>query len=415
MIGVFSITVLAAAWCAAQYPADNGFGGSPMPPASSQGSQYRPSVGGAPMQPSAAPRSSLWPGAATPAAPPQTPAANLPPANQLTLCEGTRELAHVGSDVILECDVLAPVNEFIEVNKDRIPLEQLDATREFLIKRQLKNLIQNKLIYLDAKRTIPSEGWPQIEKQLEKAFDETELDKMMKRVGVSSQHELDQRLQKLGTSVEHERRSFCERELARHWVAERIKRDNEITPDQMLAYYRQHLDEFTTPARVKWEELMVRSLKYPSDDAAYAALARMGNQVLAGAKFADVAKAASDGPTAPSGGAWDWTAKGALVCKEIDSALFDPRLPAGQLSSIIKEPNGFHIVRITVREEVKVTPFLDAQVQIREKRDKIVKQRFEKQLQEYMAKLEARTPVTTVFDGRKDPGQQLSDRPELRR
>ena len=105
----------------------------------------------------------------------------------------------------------------------------------------------------------------------------------------------------------------------------------------MVAYYRQHLDEFTTPDRVKWEELMVRLEKYPSSEAAYAALARMGNQVLAGANFADVAKAASDGPTAPNGGAWDWTTKGALVCKEIDSALFDPRLPVGQLSPIIKE------------------------------------------------------------------------------
>ena len=74
-----------------------------------------------------------------------------------------------------------------------------------------------------------------------------------------------------------------------------IKRDDEITPDQMVAYYRQHLDEFTTPDRVKWEELMVRLEKYPSSEAAYAALARMGNQVLAGANFADVAKAASDG------------------------------------------------------------------------------------------------------------------------
>ena len=39
---------------------------------------------------------------------------------------------------------------------------------------------------------------------------------------------------------------------------------------------------------------MVRLDKYPNGDAAYAALARMGNQVLAGANFADVAKAGSD-------------------------------------------------------------------------------------------------------------------------
>jgi len=414
LIGVFLITALAASGCVAQYPTDNGLGNSPMPPAS-PGNLYRPSVAGPPTQPPAGSRPSAWPDGGMPMAPSQTPAANVPPANQLNPCEGTRILAHVGSEVILEGDVAGPVNDFLEANKDRIPPEQLEPTREFLIKKQLKNLIQNKLIFLDAKHTIPSEGWPQVEKQLEKVFDESELDKMMKRVGVSSRRELDQKLQKLGTSVEHERRSFFERELARQWIHQQVKRDDEITPDQMVAYYRQHLDEFTTPARVKWEELMVRSVKYPSDDAAYTALARMGNQVLAGARFADVAKAASDGATAPNGGVWDWTAKGALVCKEIDSALFDARLPVGQLGPIIKEPNGFHIVRVVSREDTRVMPFLDAQVQIREKRDKIVKQRFDKQLREYLSKLEARTPVTTIFDGQKDSDQQLSDRPELRR
>jgi len=410
LAGFLLITAIAASWCAAQYPADNGLGNSPMPPAS-PGNLYRPSVGGPPLQPPAGSRPSAWPGGVPMT--PQSPAGNLPPANQLTPCEGTRILAHVGSEVILEGDVAGPVNDFIEANKDRIPPEQLEPTREFLIKKQLRNVIQNKLVFLDAKQKIPSEGWSQVEKQLEKAFDEGELDKMMKRVNATSRRELEQKLRKLGTSVERERRSFSERELARQWIHMQVKRDDEITPDQMVAYYRQHLNEFTTPARVKWEELMVRSEKYPSGDAAYTALARMGNQVLAGAKFADVAKAASDGATAPSGGAWDWTAKGALVCKEIDSALFDLRLPVGQLSPIIKEPNGFHIIRVIRREDKVVMPFVDAQVQIREKRVKIVKQRFEKQLQEYLAKLEAKTPISTIFDGQKDSGQQLSDRPEL--
>ena len=411
LIGVFLTVALAAPWCAAQYPADNGLGNSPLPPASS-GNFYRPSVGSPPTQPPAGSRPASWPGAA-PAAPSQTAPVNLPSVNQLNLCEGTRILAHVGSEVILEGDVAGPVNDFLSANKDRIPPDQLEPTRQFLIKKQLKNLIQGKLIYLDAKHTIPSEGWPQIEKQLEKAFDEDELNKMMKRIGATSRHELDEKLRKLGTSVEREKRSFSERELARQWLHQQIKPDDQIASDQMVAaYYRQHLDQFTTQARVKWVELKVRSVIYPSDDAACAALARMGNQILAGAKFADVAKAASDGATAPKGGAWDWTNKGALVCKEIDDTLFDPRLPIGQLSPIIKGPDGFHIVRVISRQDVTVKPFIDAQVQIREK---IVKERSDKQLREYLAKLEARTPVSTIFDGQNESAQQLSNPPEMRR
>ena len=97
-IGVLLMMVLAASWCAAQYPPDNGngYGNYPMPPAA-PGNVYQPSVGGPPMQPPVTSRSSVWPGAAPPTGPGQPTAGNLPPANQLTPCEGTRILAHVGS------------------------------------------------------------------------------------------------------------------------------------------------------------------------------------------------------------------------------------------------------------------------------------------------------------------------------
>jgi foldase protein PrsA len=120
----------------------------------------------------------------------------------------------------------------------------------------------------------------------------------------------------------------------------------------------------------------------------------MGNQVFAGAPFAEVAKVGSDGVEAADGGRRDWTTKGSLACEELDRALFG--LPVGTLSPIIEGPNGFHIIRVTQREEPVVTPFLDTQKDIREK---IVKERSEKQLREYLAKLEAHTPVWTVFDG----------------
>jgi len=408
LIGAFLAMALAAPWCAAQYPPDNnGLGSNPMPPAT-PGNNYQPVVPGPPSQPPVASRPSAWPGGASVA--PQGPPGVLPPAEELTLCEGARILAHVGSEVILESDVAGPVNDFINTNKDRIPPEQLDEVREDLIKKQLKNQIQGKLIFLDAKNTIPSEGWPQIEKKVEQVFEDTEVEKMLKRVGASSRRELDEKLRKLGTSLEHEKRSFFERELAKQWLFQQVKRDDEITYDQMVTYYRQHLGEFSTPSRVKWEELMVRSVKYPSDAAANDALARMGNQVIAGASFSEVAKAASDGPTATKGGAWDWTIKGSLRCQEIDRALFT--LPIGQLSPIIKDANGYHIVRATAREDAKVAPFLDAQVDIREK---IIKQRSDKQIRDYLAKLEARTPISTIFDAKEGPDWMLSTRPEMRR
>lgn len=409
----FLAASLATSWCAAQYQDGNGLGNSPMGPAS-PGSYSQPAVPGPPPQPSAPSRPTSWPGQEAPAETQQSPTGDLPPPTPgLTLCEGTRILARVGSEVILESDVSGPVNDLIEANKDRIPPDQLEATREFLIKKHLKNFVQNKLIFLDAKRTIPSEGWSNVEKQLNKAFEDSEpgrpseLDKLMKRIDANSRSELDAKLRRLGTSIERERRLFAERELAKQWIHQQIKRDDEITYDQMVTYYRQHLQEFTTPAKVQWQELMVSVTKYPSDAEAFDALARMGNQIIAGADFAELAKNGSNGPTSTKGGVWDWTIQGSLVCKEIDKALFS--LPVGQLSPIIKSSSGYHIVRVTNREDAKVAPFLDAQVDIRER---IVKQRNDKQLREYLTKIEAKTPVWTIYDVAGKPSEMLSSRPD---
>ena len=91
------------------------------------------------------------------------------------------------------------------------------------------------------------------------------------------------------------------------WLEQHVKPSEEITYDQMLRYYREHQAEFTKRARASWEELMVSFAKYPNEDAAYAAICRLGNEVLAGRPFADVARAGSDGVTANNGGRRNWT------------------------------------------------------------------------------------------------------------
>jgi parvulin-like peptidyl-prolyl isomerase len=137
----------------------------------------------------------------------------------------------------------------------------------------------------------------------------------------------------------------------------------------------------------------------------------MGNEVFAGRRFADVARAESDGVTANDGGRRNWTSRGSLVCKALDNALFG--LPVGMLSPVIKSANGFHIIRVTDREDAAVTTFLQAQAEIK---DKIVQQRTRKQTEEYIAELKAKTPVWTVFDERPDVPQMASPpRGEIRR
>jgi hypothetical protein len=379
----------------AQYSSDgNGLGNNPMAPAApiSPGYRERSPVPGPPAEPTAPSTPGTWPGQGQPASPP-TGSAQLPSPEKLNSCYAAM-LARVGLEPILESDVVPYVEEMMAEHKDSIPPEQWDITRTHLIKQKLRNCIEIKLIYLDAKHTVPAEHWPNLENQVDKQFEDAEVEKMMKKYKAATRHELDVKLRAKGTSIEKEKRLFREQTIAGGWLHEKVKRDDEVTYEQMVAYYRDHQAEFAKPARAMWEELMIRVSKWPNPQAAEAAIAWMGNQVAGGASFAEMAKAHSDGPTADDGGRRNWTTKGSLVCEDLDRALFS--LPLGRLSpTIIKGPDSLHIIRVIKREDATVKPFLEAQVDIR---SKIVKERWEKESHKFLAHLEALTPVGTIFD-----------------
>jgi parvulin-like peptidyl-prolyl isomerase len=405
LVAIVLLALAIAQPCAAQEWAPAGQGYAPMASPAPMSNEFtRTVVPGPPKQPSNASRPASWPGQAPAEATPWVPPAQrnagvplaqpVPAAGEIKPCDGTRIIARVGSEAIFESDAIGAVNEIIEANKNRIPADQVDKQREMLIQQRLKGLIETKLIFQDARRTIPEEGWKQVEKQIGTYFEENELDKMVKKSGVKTSQEFDQKLRGYGTSLDQEKRAFIERSLAQQWVHQQVKKDEEITYDQMVVFYREHLKEFTTPTRAQWEELMVRYSKYPTKVAAFEAIARMGNQVFGGAPLTEVAKTGSDGLTAANGGQWDWTSKGSLTNQQIDEALFN--LPVGQLSPIIADEKGYHIIRVTKREEELVQPFLEAQVEIKKK---IIEDRSRKQFREYMAELQRKTPVWTIYDG----------------
>jgi hypothetical protein len=403
---------------------DNQPSAMPAVPTTSPMSRYdimRQAVPGAPAQPMAVSRPAMWPGGAIPATQPavELASASTAPQAPMVLFEDTTIIARVGSEGIfakeilgttivwknvkksegdVACVIMDGIDDLLEQNKDKIPPSQFDMQRTLLIKQRLINRIESRIIYLDAKQSFPAEHFPEIEKQMDKFYESAAVPAMLKCCEVKSIMELDQKLHKRGLSLDHARKSFREWILVQQFMGKQMKIDEEVTHDQMYKYYQAHIADFEKPAQAKWEELMVQFSKFRGKDEAYSAIAQLGNRVLSGAAFAEVAKNGSQGPTAASGGEYPWTTKGGLKFKEIDEQLFG--LPVGQLSQIIETEKGYHIVRVTGRVETETTPFRTAQVDIKEK---INQERRNKQLQDYLARLENTIPIWTVYDGdRKD-------------
>jgi peptidyl-prolyl cis-trans isomerase SurA len=230
----------------------------------------------------------------------------------------------------------------------------------------------------------------------------------MKREKVVSLSDLETALRAKGSSLDRERKIFQEQFIAQQWAQQQIKPDDaEITHQDLIDWYQAHLKDFEQQPRVRWEELAITFARHPNDPEhreAYAALAALGNRVIAGASLAEVARSASDGATAHQGGKWDWTHRDSLDSKTINDALFS--LPPGQLSPILEAADGFHIVRVVERQELTRTSFLDAQKDVKEK---IQKDRFEKKYKEYVEELRKKFPIWTVFDASLAPPHNPDD------
>jgi hypothetical protein len=317
-------------------------------------------------------------------------------------------VARVGPEVVLESDLLTPkALEWLDGAAKGLTPEQVRALRLQICQQVIDQHVETLLVFVDACREIPEDKLPEIRENVNKAFDEQMLPNLMQEAKAANSIEYERMLRAKGQSLERMRKMFFERGLAQEWMRRNVKADDEIPHADMIAWYQNHLADYDYPARARYEILTVKMGLKRSRREAWDMLATMGNEVLAGRPLAEVAKARSEGPTAAVGGECDWTSQGSLSSKSLDEALFS--LPVGQLSTIIEDGETLHIVRVVERQEAGRTPFLEAQVAIR---DTLREERRTKSLDDYLAKLRERTPVWTVFDDGAD-ATPVADRPDL--
>ncbi|MFM7846650.1 MAG: peptidylprolyl isomerase [Planctomycetota bacterium] len=373
--------------------------------------------------------------------------------------EATREFAPaqtvaiIGRDHILAGDIDGMINLMLAPTTSKMSAEELDRARpqideqkKLMFRQQLQGEVQTKLGYLDFMRQVPPDKANDLQKRINESFEKDletvrqrlraieaqakqeaeeakanptvsfketnpnrkdevvdlarrdpilfRLSMLMNQAEIETLGDLDQMLRRYGSSLEKQQRAYGEHKLMQMSVMKNVRKDVEVTHEQMLSYYREHLEDYAIPARVKWEEIMVRFDRHPNEEAATTEISTLGNEVyLGGATLAAVAKRSSHGPTAAQGGQYEWTDRGSLASKVIEDALFD--LPLNQLSQIIRDERGLHIVRVLERTEATYVPFLEAQVEIKEK---IRGEYRQTDVQNYLNKLKKTTNVWTIFD-----------------
>jgi hypothetical protein len=323
-------------------------------------------------------------------------------------------LAHVGTEVIQAADILPTVHQTLDGHLSKLGAEfqqlpadvkqdRLKQWQRELVQYTLADMIKIKLLLLEVKSAAPAEAIKKNVERIRKDFNENEIKRLMTSYKATSVVDLENKLRAQGGSIESQRTLYIERIMAFGWLRQQIKDQKEPTHEEMVTYYRDHATDWERPARARWEQLTARFDKFPNKADAWRAIAAWGNDVQRGVPLAQVAKAHSQGYSAEEGGLNDWTTQGSLRSKVLDEALF--RLPVGVLSQIIEAEDGFHIVRVAEREDQRRIPFNEVQPDIKKKLEDGDQNQ---KMNEYLAKLRERTPITSVFE---EVASQVATRP----
>ena len=325
-------------------------------------------------------------------------------------CYGTEMVARVGTQVILMGDILPKLRRaalriiaenfkrMSEEERAKVSQSEIEQVITAFTENHYPNFLQEQilvaLVYNDYDLSKTKAEKDFFNDKMGDDFDRTEVPDMMKEFNVENMAALKRYLQEqLGSSLEKERTLWIRERIVQQWIGMSVQRaTGECTHDEMKEFYEQNQAMFTSSSRASWQEMVVLLSKYSTEQEALNKIRWMGNQVVGGAPFEEIAKANSDGFTASKGGVWDWTAKGSLTSMELEQAVFTQ--PIGQLSpAVIRSDKGFHIIRVLERQEAKMVPFVEAQGTIREK---IRSQRVQRYQEEYFSDLRRRFPTIVV-------------------
>jgi hypothetical protein len=240
---------------------------------------------------------------------------------------------------------------------------------------------------LDKVNNTPEEDYAPLMRQDARIF---RLAVLMKQRNLSSVGQLETVLRANGSSLRKQQDAFGETLLGQSMFREAIDVDPEVTHQEMQEYYLRNEDEFFNPARAKWEQITIRFSRCESREQALEQINSLGNELLfGGTPFWAVARRHSHGAKAADNGFHDWTEQGDLeISNAISDAVFS--FPLNRLSPVIADGEGYHIVRVLDRIDAHVTPFAEAQVEIKQR---LQNKKRSEAMTKYVARLKEEIPV----------------------
>ncbi|GMT41685.1 MAG: peptidylprolyl isomerase [bacterium] len=287
-------------------------------------------------------------------------------------------IATVNGDEIKRGDLI-PLLKHIQANIEQGGKKLTEARYYGFMPKVLENMINTKLLGLDAKaKSVKTD-----EKKVQE-----KLDRIKKKYGSEKQFKkfLTEKNITKSDFLKDVRNGVLITDLLENHVFNVIK----ISENEARGYYMANMKKYENPKMVKARHILIK-VALDADEAVKKETIKRVEEILKkyenGEKFEDLAKKYSEGPSAPRGGDLGFFRRG-VMSKPFEEAAFS--MKQGEISGIVNTRFGMHIIKVDEVKEATAIEFDNVKPQIM--MDLKIKKKSEL-FKAYMAKLREKADV----------------------
>jgi peptidyl-prolyl cis-trans isomerase SurA len=317
------------------------------------------------------------------------------------------------ADTVVE-EIIARVNNEIitrsEYVRSRDQLKQevqqqdpSNADRDFSEKQKdvLRDLIDQQLL-LQKGKDLGITGDTELVKR---------LDEMRKEMKLETMEDLEKAAEAQGASYEEFKQNLRNQIVTQRVIGQEVGSHLALNKEDEKKFYEQHRAEMERPEQVRLSEILIAPKTLPAKaaaggdaakgdppsssasssvsqaetDAALTAAQAKANDVLdqihKGAKFDDLAKKYSDGPSAKDGGDLSYFKRGTLA-KELEDKVF--AMKAGEITDVIRTKQGYVILQVSEHQAAGLPTLKEVEPRIQ---DALYMQKLQPALRAYLTTL----------------------------
>ena len=299
-------------------------------------------------------------------------------------------IARVNNEIITRTEYVRSRDQLKQEVQQQDPA---NADRTFAEKQRdvLRDLIDQQLLLQKAK-DLGITGDTELIKR---------LDEMRKQMNLGSMEELEKAAEAQGASYEDFKQNLRNQIVTQHVIGEEVGKHLVMNKDDVKRFYDQHRAEMERPEEVRLSEILIAPKRParpaaapdakpepPSEAETEAALAAaqaqaqdLLDQIPKGAKFDELAKKYSVGPSAKDGGVLSYFKRGTLS-KELEDKVF--ALKAGEVTDVVRTKQGYVILQAVEHQMAGVPSLKEAEPRIQ---DELYMQKLQTALRVYLTTL----------------------------